>query len=57
MQVELSWLDPAGDTVDSDITFAIGGEILPQGDTTGFRTATAAAATSCEATLYDYEPL
>ena len=58
VQVELTWSDASGNPVDTHITYAIGGEVFTPGDSIAFGAATGeGAATDCEASLFDYEPL
>ena len=58
VQVELTWSDGTGNPVDTHIIFAVGSEVFTPGDSTAFEASTGeAAATECEARLFDYEPL
>ena len=58
VQVEVTWSDASGNPVDTHIVFAVGSEVFTPGDSTAFEAATGeGAATECEATLFDYEPL
>lgn len=56
VEVGLSWLNAAGDTVDTEVVEVVGGETLMYGDSVPFRGATASPqATDCRADLFTYD--